>query len=282
MSLNLLDVPKLKFTEQEFIKFLRAQGITVKTNTKARGNLGICFKNRIDVSKRVAKEKRLNVLAHEYAHKIHYDLERESFYKGGTLEKLFKTSETLIFQQELMKVTNFVDENSLFEKFLLRKAEIKKEIRDFEHLIKKEYPEFKRTGIFTPINSFFKKHKSPARYLLQYDNVRISQPILGKEDFYSIKSLDKDFSQMPESLRVYIKLKSREREYKRLYRLKNKAENYYKKPTELFARFIEGLFINKTKVQELAPMVYARFTELIEQKYYGNLKDLLILAGINL
>jgi len=35
-------------------------------------------------------------------------------------------------------------------------------------------------------------------------------------------------------------------------------------------------------VQELAPMVYARFTELIEQKYYGNLKDLLILAGIDL
>ncbi|EKE03033.1 MAG: hypothetical protein ACD_20C00287G0016 [uncultured bacterium] len=282
MSLNLLEAPKSEFTEQKFIKFLRAQGITVKTNTKARGNSGVCFKNRIDISTRVSEEKRLTVLAHEYAHKIHYDLEKECFYKGGTIEKLFKTSEVDIFQQELMNVTNFVDKNSLFERFYSRKAEIKTEIKDFEVLIKIDYPDFKRTESFSPINSYFKKNKTSAKYLLQYDNVRITQPVFKKEEFYSIKTLDEDFPKIPESLRAYIKLKSREREYKRLYRLKNKAENYYKKPTELFARLIEGIFIDNTKIQEIAPVVYARFIELMDQKYYGNLKDLFILAGIDL
>lgn len=282
MTQKLLIKPEERFTEKIFIKFLTEQGITVKTGTKARGSLGICFKNRIDISRKAAHDKRLNILVHEYAHKIHYDLEKEIFGKGGTLEKLFKITETKIFLQELIKVTNFVDKNSLFDNFYTKKVEIKSEIKTLENIIKHDYPDFKKTCIFKPIDNYFKKNKSPAKYLLKYDNVKITQTIFRKEKFYSIKTLDQDFPEIPEFLRAYIRLKSKEREYQKFYRFKNKAEKYYKKPTELFARFVEGIFIDKDKIYELAPAAYTRFAELLNQNYYGNLKKLFELANISL
>ena len=280
MVQQLLELFKPELTEQELIKFLTAQGITVKTNTKARGNLGICFKNRIDISKKVAKERRLSILIHEYAHKIHYDLEKEAFNKGGSLEKLFKTDSRDLYFQELILITNFIDENSQFKTFYTKKAEIKAEIKNLEQIIRKNYPDFKKTEDFKHIKSYFRKNNSPAKYLLKYDNVRFRQPIPDREDFYSIKNLDKDFPEIPEPLRAYIKFRSKDREYKRLYRLKNKADRYYKKPTELFARFIECVFNDPDKVLELAPITYGRFKGLLNQNYYGNLKELFKIAGI--
>ncbi|MFH0702229.1 MAG: hypothetical protein V2B14_01655 [bacterium] len=268
-----------ELTEQEFIKFLNKEGILVKTNTKARGNLGICFKNRIDISKKAAKERRLAILAHEYAHKIHYDLEKEIFQKGGSIEKLFKTNEIDKFQEELLNITNFIDENSKFSKFYSRKLEINTEIKNLEKIIKQDYPDFKKSQIFKPIDSYFRKNKSPAKYLLKYDNIKIKN-LFFKENSYSIKNLDKDFSEIPQSLRAYIKLKSLQREYTRLYRLKNKREKYYKKPTELFARFIEALFTDLDETKRLAPTVYIKFIELLNQGYYGNLKNLISLKNL--
>ncbi|MDD3014614.1 MAG: hypothetical protein PHC34_13010, partial [Candidatus Gastranaerophilales bacterium] len=130
MSLNCIE--KKLFDEKKFLDFLVAQGIVVKTNTRARGNLGICYKNRIDISKKVEKGRRISVLAHEYAHKIHYDLEKNSFSMGGSLEKLFDNEDIAEIRHELVKVTQFVDEKSKFLEFESQKAQIYSEIKSLE------------------------------------------------------------------------------------------------------------------------------------------------------
>ena len=99
-------------------------------------------------------------------------------------------------------------------------------------------------------------------------------------EYYGIKTLDEDFPEIPDALRAYIKIKSLEREYKRLYRFKNKAEKYYLSPVELFARFIECFFIDKSFAYKFAPFTYKRFFELLNLGYYGKLKELFYLAGI--
>lgn len=281
MQLNLLEKTKT-FTEKDFIIFLQEQGITVKTNTKARGNLGIYFNNRIDISTMTPESRRLSVLAHEYAHKVHYDIETTNFKTGGTLEKIFNTENISEIKSELVKITNFVDENSKLIKINAQKEELKQKIKTYENIIKKDYPEFKRSYPFKEINSYFRKTKSPAKYLLKYPNIKIKEKFLfiSKDVSYSINTLDKDFEEMPESFRAYIKLKNIEKQYKKVLRYKNKAQNYYEKPTELFSRFIEGLFIDKAYIQKLAPVSYSKFYSLLNANYYGNLKKLLLNANI--
>ena len=51
----------MKFEEKEFIRFLEKQRIVVKTNTKARGYLGIYKRDRIDISIKADKERRLAI-----------------------------------------------------------------------------------------------------------------------------------------------------------------------------------------------------------------------------
>ena len=39
----------------------------------------------------------------------------------------------------------------------------------------------------------------------------------------------------------------------------NRLNNYYKRPTELFARFVEALFVDTNKVTQIAPYAYLVF-----------------------
>jgi len=274
----LVDKKLHKFSEKDFIDFLTKQGITVKTNTKARGNLGICYKNRIDLSKKAPENKRMAILAHEYAHVVHLSLEKDSFRNGGSLERLFDIQDIEAIRNELIRVTHFVDENSLFLNFEKRKEEITNEIKELEKIIKKEYPDFKRSQDFKPIKSFLRKNKSNIKYLLKYDRVKLLHPITRKEEFLSIKTIDEDFSEVPEALRAYIKLNSLQREQRRLSQRKNKVQKYYTRPTELFARFVEGLFIDAKMVELIAPKTFNRFLTLVYQGHYGELKNLLAIS----
>lgn len=273
-----MSVKKKEFDEKEFIKFLRSEGIIVKTSTKARGHLGICFKNRIDISKNADFKRRLGILAHEYAHKIHFDIEKDGVKKGGSLEILFNTADTKIYFTELIEVTCFVDENAKFLSYEKRKQELKCEVSHLEKVIRIYYPDFKKTEQFKPVKDYFRKNNTPAKHLLKYDNVKILTPFLKKEETYSVKNIDNDFPKIPEPIRAYIKLNSKTKEYKRLYSRKNKAERYYKKPTELFARLVEGFFTDKERIAEMAPQSSKKFFELLDMGYYGRLKELFILA----
>lgn len=279
MQLTLLE-KKTKLDEKIFIDFLTNEGIIVKTNTKARGNLAICFNNRIDISNKVEKERRIAVLAHEYAHKIHLDIDKKGLSKGGTLEKIFNIPNTDIIKKELSLITNFVDKNSLFFFFYEKKSTIDKEITDLSKIIKKYHPQFQKSKDFNLAVEYIKKEKSDAIYLLKYDRIRIKGHLFKKEKFYSIDNIDNDFPALPEYVKAYLKILSLQRLYKRYYRKKNKAAVYYNKPTELFARFIEGFFIDKERVLELAPFTAPLFFNLLNQGYYGNMKKLFMLADL--
>lgn len=261
--------------ENEIIHFLKSEGINVKTDTKARGNLGICFKDRIDISKNTPKDRRISVLAHEYAHKIHLGLEKEAFKTGGTLEKLFNTNDTMQIKKELTRVTHFVDPNSLFLRINEEKNKLKNKISDSERTIKTEYPDFQRSKDFAPFKKYIKSSNSKAKYFLKYDHIKLINPILRKEEIISINTLDRDFESMPQAFKAYIMILSYQRKQKRLSARKNRLQKYYGRPTELFARLVESLFIDAEKTKLIAPHACMRFFELLENNYYGNLKKLL-------
>ena len=105
--------------EKELITYLKNIGLEVHTSTKARGHQGFYIKNRIDISKNIPKERIIPTLLHEFAHYIHSELEPFMARTGGTLQKLFNTENTSIYEKELLLVTNYVDKNSKFEILLL-------------------------------------------------------------------------------------------------------------------------------------------------------------------
>lgn len=269
---------KNKFNEEIFIDFLRKQGLVVKTDTKARGNLGTFTRNRIDISIRVPEDRRISVLAHEFAHKIHYDLENDFFATGGTLEKLFKTDYTNTILHELFEVTSVVDPNSLFEKINSKKQEVKKQIKHYELPIKAKYPHFQRSKAFKEATKILKNSK--AKYLLKHDRIVLVSPILRHKEYFSVDTIRDDFPELPDEIIFYIKIKCLQRRQKSLSARMNKAKKYYHKPSELFARFIEGLFVDKAQIISIAPYTYQKFNTLLNTGYYGELRELISLANL--
>ena len=87
--------------EKRILDFLRNNEISISTKTKARGHLGYFQNNKISISKNLSKEKQLQVLLHEFAHKIHSEIEPQDFSRGGNIENLFQTTESI--EEELLK-----------------------------------------------------------------------------------------------------------------------------------------------------------------------------------
>lgn len=259
---------------KELIKYFRSLGIEVNTSTKARGNLGFFLKNRIDISKNIPPTRVVPTLVHEFAHYIHYRLEPDMNRTGGTFDMIFKENNS-IFEEELFKVTNFVDENSLCVKLYEHKDRIKNLIKIYESEIKKDYPNFQRSKKFKEFDKYIKKSK--ARYLLKYDRVKLigRSFFRKKEEIYSVATVEKDFPEMPRAFVYYIKLHSAQKKQSRVSARINKLKKYYTKPCELFARFVEGIYLDKEWVCALAPYSTARFFKLLDNGYYGELKNIL-------
>lgn len=277
----------MKNIKKELIKYFKTLGIDVYTNTKARGHQGFFLNNRIDISKNIKEERIIPTLLHEFAHYIHNKLEPEIMKKGGSLSVLFNISEKnehnllLQIEKELLSVTNFVDENSLMTKLISQKNQIKKKIKLLESEIKKDYPKFMRSKKFKEFDKYIKK--TNAKYLLKYDRVKcISSNIFGlfkKEEFYSIDTVEKDFPDMPKAFCACLRLKSAQRRQTRNSSRINKLNSYYNKPTELFARFIEGLYLDRAQTQAFAPYTAQIFFELLESGYYFELKNVFQLVS---
>lgn len=296
---------------KQLIKYFKTLGIEVYTNTKARGHQGFFIKNRIDISKNTKEDRIIPTLLHEFAHFIHNKLEPEMLKTGGSLSILFKINEELredkmcrcveawqknyastpprllpsllTLQKELLAVTHFVDENSLCLKFKAHKEQVKRKIKALESEIKQDYPKFMRSKKFKEFDKYIKKSK--AKYLLKYDRVKFVSPIWGlfskKEEVFSIDNIEYDFPDMPRAFCAYIRLKSAQKKQSRISKRINYLNKYYSKPTELFARFVEGIYINPEKTREIAPLACERFFELLEQSYYFELKEVLdLLKGI--
>ena len=242
--------------KKSFVKYLRTLGIEVHTTTKARGHHGFFCNNRIDISKNLPEHKILPTMIHEFAHYIHYKLEPDMPKTGGTFEVLFK-SDNPIIPAELFKVTNFVDENSLCIRLVEHRERVHDKIVEYDRIIKKYYPKFLRSKKFKEFDKYIKH--SDAKYLLKYDRVRVKNSFFGGTKDYSISTLALDFPQFDEETREYLLLKSKQRMLKRVSSRINRLNNYYKRPTELFARFVEALFVDTNKVTQIAPYAYLVF-----------------------
>lgn len=256
--------------KRELINYIESLGIKVNTSTKARGHQGFFLKNRIDISKNTPENRIVPTLLHEFAHYIHYKIEPNMQKTGGTLDVIFQ-SKNPIYKEELIKVTNFVDENSLCVRLFEHKDRIKERIKEQEKIIKKYYPNFQRSKDFKDFDKFIKKSK--AKYLLKYDRVKVIEGGFFKKNIkiYSIDNIEKDFPEMSVPFVSYIRLKSLQRKQSRNSARINRYKKYYEKPTELFARLVEGLYIDREWVCAIAPNVTRQFFDLLNDGYYMEL-----------
>lgn len=260
------------FTKRNVTAFLRTLNIEVKTNTKARGNNGIYLNNRIDIAKGLKDEKALEVLVHEFAHYIHSRIDKNFNKTGGSLEVLFDTQDIQEIKKELFTVTNIVDKETKTAAFLKAKTEISETVKSMQKAIQRDYPEFQRSKKFKEFEKYIKG--SDAEYLAKYDAVRIKTGFFsGKEKILSVKNIENDFPDMPKAFQTYIKLRSMQRKQLKISRRLNKINKYFNKPSELFARFVQGYFFYAETVKTAAPNASKRFNELLEKGYYKELKD---------
>ena len=260
-------------TKRNIIEFLRALNIEVKTNTKARGNNGIYQKNRIDVARGLTEEQAIDVLVHEFAHHIHYKIDKDFLKNGGSLENIFNTSNLVEIKEELKNVTNLIDKNSRLNIFLKAKEEASNQIKGMQSAIKRDYPNFLRSKKFPEFEKYIKS--SDAKYLVKYDAIRLIQGFFfKKERILTVKNIETDFPDMPKAFQLYIRLCSMQRKQSKITRRIGKLNKYYEKPTELFARYVQGYFSNPETISTIAPNTTKRFNELLSAGYYKELKDL--------
>ena len=259
----------------ELIKYFKSLGLTVHTTTKARGHQGFFLKNRIDISKNIPESRLVPTLLHEFAHYIHSKLEPDMNKTGGSLEILFQSNNPL-YKEELIKVTNFVDNNSLCIRLFEHKDRIKQKIKEYEAEVKKYYPKFMRSKKFKEFDRYIKR--SNARYLLKYDRVKLIEGGFFKKitKLYSIDNIENDFIDMPPAFAAYIRLHSYQKKQARISARINKYKKYYEKPCELFARFVEGIYLDREWVEAIAPNVSRQFFDLLKDGYFLELEYVML------
>ena len=263
---NQLDIQK------DLINYLKSLGIKVNTKTKALGHQGFFRVNRIDISKNIKTERIIPTLLHEFAHYIIFKI--KPICKD--FNPIFNDNSDIIYN-ELIKITNFVDENSTLDKWYKQKENIQQSIKNYEKIIKATYPNFKRNENFKPFIKY--SRFSDARHLIKYDAIKVLHWFSYKT--YSIINLENEFPDMPKEFISYLKLKSCQRKQTSVSRKINKLKKYYKEPTELFARFIESLFINKEYTKELAAYTYKIFCEKFHSNYYNELNIVFSIVNIS-
>lgn len=260
--------------EKALVKYFRTLGLTVNRSTKARGHQGFYLQNRIDVSKNTPPHRVVPTLLHEFAHYIHSRIEPDMPRTGGTFTALFG-EENPVFIEELLKVTNFVDENSMFLKLYEHKDRLKNKIKNLEQIIKADYPEFMRSKKFKDFDKYIKK--TNARYLLKYDRVKLIEKGFFKKTttIYTIENIERDFPEMPAAFAAYIRLRSAQRRQARVSAKISRYKKYYEKPSELFARLVEGLYIDREWTEALAPYTCECFYKHLQNGYYKELSTVL-------
>lgn len=236
--------------KKRLIEYFKSLGIEVYTNVHAHGHQGYFSNNKIEISKNIKKGKFVRTLLHEFSHYIHMKIEKNLLLTGGNINVIFNLPTENnginieeILQEELFRVTNFVDKSSLCNILKTYKEKLDKKINKLECKIKKEYPNFRKSKI----------NKSFAN---------LTDKAEEKTTSFRISNV----------FHAYTELKTLQKEKRRICRCINKYKKYYTAPTELFARFIEGIYIDCEKVKIIAPMAYQRFLKLMKDGYYHELK----------
>lgn len=270
---NTIDKDEIEYhkTFRLMVDFVRSLGLVVNTNTKARGHQGFFLKNRIDISTDITNKRKIEVLIHEFTHYIHSKLDSDIGRTHGRLETLFPDADTEKIAEELFEVTRYFDTNKGYKTLLQKKEAVLLKIKELDKQIKAIEPDFKRSYPYPKFDRLIKK--TDAKYLLKYDRVCVKAMFLGKTNNYSIETVDTDFPQLSTPVRDYIRLKSAQRNLKRISSRLTKLNSYYKRPSELFARFVEALFADTNKVTELAPYTYLVFCKELANNRYLELAD---------
>ncbi len=265
--------------EKDLVKYFKSLGLNVHTSTKARGHMGFYSRARIDVSKNIPKNRVVPTLLHEFAHYVHSRIEPFMEKNGGTLEVLFADDRVSLYEEELLAVTGIVDSHSKCERLIYHKNIVKDKILEYEKIIKNRYPKFLRSKKFKEFDRYIKKSK--ARYLLKYDRIKLVSGVLFKKtEIFTIDNIEKDFCDMPPEFAAYIRLKSCQKKQARISAKINRLKKYYSKPAELFARFVEGLYLYPEQVKNTAPYTYKKFYELLNDGYYPHLSKVLDMVYI--
>ena len=265
---------KIDTADQEFIemiKFVKEMGISVKTNTRARGHQGFFMNGRIDISSVLTLQRKKQVLVHEFAHFVHTLVEPDVMKTHGSLERLFMTDNTDIIEQELFEVTYGSGKIPALEKISALKKTVTENIKALDKKIKLKYPEFKRSEAFTPIERVIKK--TDAKYLLKYDRVNLKGAWGLPDKLFSVHDIEKNFPQFEPEITDYIRLKSQQRYLRRLSSRASRLNRYFKRPSELFARFIEELYTNPKSVKTIAPVTLSKYKSLLAERHYPYLKE---------
>lgn len=240
----------------KFIEHLEKQGISVNIGkTKARGNNGVfIYKNenfRIDVSKLTPQDKILSVILHEYAHYIHYKYDKSL----KTLDFIFSNL-SLEEQDELLEISVQSIPKDFAQKLCLRKQNLKAEIKNLTKNIKIEIPDFQ---ISKQNSQLLKNLNICAKYLLKYDSIKFNGKI------YNVKNIQEIFPNLTNAQIQFFQLKSKYRALSRLNKRISKLNQYYNNPSELFARFVELYYTDKTLVEKIAPNLTKKMHDNIKQ-----------------
>lgn len=236
---------------------------------KTGGSLEVIFK----LKKKEKGQKEKVSKPHVMLNLFQYLTREQSCGPSNESEQIDSDCDLIVseLEKELILVTHFVDENSLLHKLKSHKNQVKTKIKNLESQIKIDYPKFMRSKPFREFDKYIKKSK--AKYLLKYDRVKFVSPVFRREEIFSIDNLERDFPDMPSAYCACLQLKSNQRKQARISRKINHYEKYYSKPTELFARLVEGLYLDEARVRALAPQSCQRFFELLESGYYLDLKQ---------
>lgn len=238
------------------VNYLESCGIVVNIGkNKARGNRGF-FKAvgkdfRIDISKNQPTKNVISTLAHEFAHFLHYNYDKTL----KSLNFIFENEEDLLAELLSITVDLIPKENikPLFDKQTL----LKKEISEISELLIRDYPDLKVSRDYDKLENKIKK--TPLRYLLKYDRVKVCE-LFGVK-YYSVEELSTN-----SDVEIYLKLKSKRRALRKIDAKISRLNRYYNAPTELFARAFEMFIGDKARLESIAPLVAKAFEEALESR----------------
>lgn len=242
------------------VEYLESLNISVNlAKNKARGNKGFFFAKgsayRIDISKIVDEEAVLSVLAHEFAHFVHYSYDKTL----ESLDFIFENFNDEILEELISITVELIPKNGIKPVFD-KKDELKTEIKVLTNELTKSFDKSEFNNIEKKIK------KTPLKYLLKYDKVKVFEGLSFK--FYSIDELDTN-----SDFYLFLKLKSKQRALNRINAKLNRLNKYYNSHTELFARSFEMYVTNKKLLMEKAPRVCACYDNVISKNKVQLLTD---------
>lgn len=237
----------------DLVKYIESCGVQVNIGkNKARGNKGY-FKAtnnsfRIDIAKGQSEVAIIKILAHEFAHFVH-------FTNDKTLKSLdFIFSSDADITEELLAITVDSIPKNQVKKIYEEKETLKAAIKELAKPIKEVYKDFKPSCCCAELENKIKK--TVFKHLLKYDKVKVLEGF--KINIYSIDDLQNNSIE-----ECYIKLKSKQRKLKRITSKISRLNKYYNTPTELFARSFELFMTDRIRLKQIAPKIFDAYEQMM-------------------